>query len=78
MSIRFLYRCDGCNNEAVSGHVSRTFESFSGRDHGFGVHRVEANPERDAPDGWIAFCILGCTYCPDCAKELQTSSGEQA
>ncbi len=71
MSISFLYRCDGCNNEAVSGHVRRTFESFSGRDCGFGAYRVDADPIRDAPDGWIAFCAIGCTYCQDCAASLE-------
>jgi len=41
MSISFLYRCDGCNNEATAGHVRRVFKSFSGRNHGFGVHHVD-------------------------------------
>ena len=74
MSISFLYRCDGCNNEATAGHVRRVFKSFSGRNHGFGVHHVDADPVRDAPDGWVAFDLIGATYCPDCAAEIWPES----
>lgn len=74
MSIQLIYCCDGCGAEARSGRVARKFESFNGQGYGFGVYRIDADPVRDAPDGWIAFCIIGCTYCPSCADGMEEAS----
>lgn len=74
MSIRFVFRCDGCEAKAEAGHVRRTFEAFNGKGYGFGTYRVIANPEDDAPEGWVAFDLIGCTYCPDCWKDIQSNA----
>jgi len=71
MGIKFIYRCDGCNNVAEGGHVSRTFLSVSGKSHGIGSYHIDADPVRDAPDGWTPFCIVGATYCIDCTEKLE-------
>ena len=68
--IKFVYYCGGCDAKAESGHVRQTFRSFSGRDYGFGQYHVIADPEKDAPEGWIAFDLIGATYCPTCAESL--------
>ena len=68
--IRFVYYCGGCDAKAEAGHVYRQFESISGRDYGFGTYRVIADPVMDTPDGWVAFDLIGATYCPDCAAEI--------
>ena len=68
--IRFVYYCGGCDAKAESGHVQQRFQSFSGRAYGFGRHHIIADPIADAPDGWVAFDLIGATYCPDCAAEI--------
>lgn len=72
--IRFVYYCGGCDNVAEAGHVRQQFESFSGRGYGFGAYRVIADPVMDAPDGWVAFDLIGATYCPGCAAEIWPES----
>lgn len=69
MSVTVTYSCDGCFSVSSPVPIKQRFESFSGRGHGFGRHLVD-NVAHAAPQDWCAFDALGCTYCPDCAKEL--------
>lgn len=71
MSIKILFECDGCFGVVESDRVTREFESFSGKGHGFG--RWSAPKVADyAPNGWFAFDpYTSCTYCPECWAEIQ-------
>lgn len=61
-----VFSCDGCSKIAPPVPVRREFASLSGRGWGFGRYVVDSDPESLAPEGWTAFCIVGCTYCPEC------------
>lgn len=69
MSITVTYSCDGCSAVSAPVVVRRRFESFSGKGYGFGRFFVDSVVEL-APQDWCAFDLLGCTYCPECVKEL--------
>ena len=70
MAITMMYKCDGCDAQAEGGQITRDFLSFSGRSYGIGQYRIHSDPEELAPKGWTAFCVVGCTYCPTCTKDL--------
>lgn len=68
MSISVTFHCNGC--DAVAGGKSRIrqhFESLYGG--GLGVLRVDSVKDV-CPDGWVAFDMIGATYCPKCAAEI--------
>ncbi len=68
-------RCGGCDAEKELPY-KRTFHSFSGRGYGLGVYHV-TKPEQAAENaGWVLFDAIGCTYCPECWRQIQ--SGEAA
>ena len=76
MGTQLHLKCDGCDAEAYSERIHKTFESVSGRSHGFGSWR---QPDIDAavPAGWIwSDPYTSCTYCPECWKEIE--SGKDA
>ena len=70
MGVRMTFECDGCG-ESTSINVRREFHAFNGAAYGFGYHHVNSDPSAIAPPGWIAYCVVGCTYCPDCAVGLE-------
>lgn len=73
MSVRVAFKCDGCFATADGTDRLRVeFQSFSGRDHGFG-RVVQANTVRDiAPAGWVAYDpYTYATYCPKCWSEIE-------
>ena len=75
MSVFSLFRCDGCNNEAVGDVFTRKFESLSGRGYGFGRYEY-TDVRHTTPDGWVAFDFAtGCTYCPDCLSAIGGDGG---
>ncbi len=74
MPIRVTYECSGCWNAKAEGRrfVQRHFDSFNGKGYGFGRYRVDGVDAADIlPDGWVAFCPAGATYCPKCWAEIQ-------
>ena len=77
MSAKLALHCDGCDATHDAGALRKTFESFSGRSHGFGVWR---HPDIDAvvePTGWQwSDPLTSCCYCPKCWAEIV--SGEVA
>lgn len=60
--------CGGCNATADAGRVVQRFHSISGR--GLGVGRYCIEIDWTLPDDWVPFDLIGCTYCPECAKEI--------
>ena len=68
-------RCGGCDAEKEVPY-NRTFKSLSGRGYGFGVYHVTNVEQEVEPTGWALFDIIGCTYCPECWKQIE--SGEAA
>ena len=67
-------RCGGCDAEAETEPLRRTFQSLDGSGHGFGRYvmpNVEALAEQV---GWTLFDLIGCTYCPECTKQLQSDN----
>lgn len=70
MSINVIFECDRCHKTEKG--TSRIFEEFvfvSGKSYGPGeYHELPASSV--APDGWVPFDAIGCTYCPDCADEI--------
>ena len=67
MSTRIHMKCDGCDATHDVGPIRKTFDSFNGKGHGFGVVR---QPDIDAlvePTGWVwSDPYTYCTYCPQC------------
>lgn len=70
MAITATFRCDGCDAKAEGTKpLGRQFHGITGRAHGFGHHRYDTANDV-VPDGWTAYCIIGCCYCPACTAEL--------
>jgi hypothetical protein len=74
MPTRLHLRCDGCDAETHSDPIRKRFLSVSGRSYGFGSWQM---PDIDAavlPTGWVwSDPYIGCTYCPKCWAEIDTS-----
>ena len=68
-------RCDGCDAEKEVP-ISRTFHSFDGKGWGFGRYHTPTIDVAVEPSGWVWADLIGCTYCPDCWKEIE--KGEPA
>lgn len=70
MGVRVTFHCGGCDAVADGTRaLQQRFVSFSGRGHGFGSY--EYDTARDVvPSGWVAYDMIGATYCPKCAEEL--------
>jgi hypothetical protein len=69
VGIGFVYSCGGCDARQEVQAPPREFISINGRGYGFG-HFEYPSPADCAPKGWTAYDIIGCTYCPDCSREL--------
>jgi len=69
MAISFVYVCDECGATAQVTAPRREFVGLTGRSYGFGGYQFPT-PKGNAPQGWIDYCIVGCTYCPQCADKL--------
>lgn len=70
MSIKVIYKCNGCFVEASVDLPGATFDSFNGKGYGFGYIRYP-NVRDHVPDGWIDYDpYTYCTYCPVCVKEI--------
>lgn len=75
MSAYVQISCDGCDKEARSERVSRTFNSFNGRGYGFGRWHIPSIEEVASQIGWVVFDpYTGCTYCPECWAEIEGSA----
>jgi len=76
VSVRVLFECGGCGLK-VDGKapLRKRFESFSGRDHGFGRAVWDVRVEDIVPEGWIAFdpYTYAC-YCPACWSEIENTA----
>ena len=68
-------RCGGCDAEKELFY-ERTFHSFDGSGHGFGHYHVTNVAQAVEPTGWVLSDVIGCTYCPECWKSIE--SGEAA
>ena len=78
IKVTLTYSCGGCDKrEAVdAGSITRDFVSISGRGYGFGKYVTSGvNPEKHAPDGWVAFDpYTQITYCEDCWESIIADS----
>jgi len=78
MSITVTFACNGCFKVAEeTPRLARHFDSFNGKGHGFGHYRYDT-AEDVTPEGWVAYDIIGCCYCPDCVAELERPEEELA
>lgn len=72
MTARIHLKCDGCEAETHTARISKTFESFSGRDYGLGAWR---KPDIDAavePTRWVwSDPYTSCCYCPACWADIE-------
>lgn len=74
--VTVLFRCDGCEAQAPgTDRITQEFRSFSGRSWGFGKYHT-ASVLSVCPEGWIAFDLIGATYCPKCAAEIFPEGGD--
>ncbi len=76
MSVFVQFHCDECFAKSEHVRVTDKFVGISGRSHGFGS-RVEQKVSDVAPEGWITFDLIGCTYCPECAGSLRQNPGNK-
>lgn len=68
--ITVTFHCGGCDAKAEGTRpIRQRFEGIAGKPWGFGTY-VTDNIEDVAPEGWIVFDLIGCTYCPACADEI--------
>lgn len=75
MATTIHMRCGGCDAEHEVP-IRRSFQSFNGLGYGYGVHRTPTVDEAVEPTGWVWSDLIGCTYCPECWKQIE--SGEAA
>ena len=76
MSIQTKFVCNGCFNEEQGGILKREFISANGKGYGFGQYNYQTALDV-APEGWLPYCIVGATYCPECVKELEAEQNDQ-
>ena len=69
MSVEVTFKCDGCDNKSNAIRLDSKFIGINGKSYGFGTRQYE-QPKDKAPEGWIAYDLIGCTYCPTCAENL--------
>lgn len=69
MSVFIYFACDGCDAETKPVRAESEFRSFSGKSYGLG-RRLEPSLSSLAPEGWVAYDLIGCTYCPSCVSAL--------
>lgn len=69
MSVKVIYECDGCEIKSELIRLGRQFKGVCGRTYGFGRYAYD-QPQDKAPEGWIAYDLIGCCYCPECTNEL--------
>lgn len=76
MSISLTFHCGGCDATAPgTDRIRQRFEGTQGN-WGFG-HHVETKASDLAPEGWVAFDLIGATYCPKCADDIWPPSSEE-
>lgn len=74
--ITVTYYCSGCPATATA-EIRRHFLSFSGKDYGLGVYKVD-NVESVAPEGWVPFDpYTSVTYCPNCWADITDGTTEE-
>ena len=72
MSTTIHMRCGGCDAEKEVP-ICRTLQSFSGRGYGFGAYHTPTLDKVTEVTGWVwADPYTGCTYCPECWKEIDS------
>jgi hypothetical protein len=70
------FHCGGCDAVAPgTRHIQQHFRGFNGKGYGFGKYEVES-VLKVVPDGWVAFDLIGATYCPKCAAEIFPEGGD--
>lgn len=67
-------KCDGCSAEADTEPLRRVFHSFNGKGYGFGTYEEPTVDKAVEPTGWVWSDIIGCTYCPECWKSINSES----
>jgi hypothetical protein len=74
MTVRIHLTCNGCFAETTTEPLKRIFHSFNGLGHGFGRYEEPTVDKAVDPTDWVAFDIIGCTYCPECQKSLEADA----
>lgn len=76
MTTKIKMQCGGCFAEKEV-QINRTFNSFNGKGHGFGIVHTPSVDEAVEPTGWVwSDPYTRCTYCPECWKTIE--NGEAA
>lgn len=65
--------CGGCDAEAETEPLRRTFHSLNGSGHGFGRYVMPDMEAAAEKIGWTLYDVIGCTYCPECTKKIESS-----
>lgn len=72
MSVRVTFHCGGC--DAVAPGTKPLYREFRGSCGTWGVgHYHVPSPEDVCPEGWIAYDLIGATYCPKCWAEIEAT-----
>lgn len=70
MSVSVKFHCNGCDAAAEGkSRIRQHFEPLYGNRGGL-CRIVVETIDSVCPDGWIAFDLVGATYCPKCAAEI--------
>lgn len=73
--ITLTFHCGGCDATAPgTRHLTRHFRSLNGQGWGFGTYEYE-DARAVCPEGWIAYDLIGATYCPKCTAEIFPEGG---
>lgn len=76
MTTRIHMKCNGCSAEVYTEPLRRIFHSFNGTGYGLGRYEEPTVNKAVEPTGWVWSDLIGCTYCPECWKQIE--SGEAA
>lgn len=75
MSAKLVLHCDGCDATHDVGRVSKSFQSFSGRSHGFGVWVPPDIDKLVEPTRWQwSDPYTSCCYCPHCWEAITSDA----
>ena len=69
MSVHVVFTCNGCGASAKSRFLEQKFISITGKSHGIGSYHHEKVLDV-VPEGWVAWDMIGSSYCPKCAAEI--------
>jgi len=76
MATELHMNCGGCDAQ-ISVRVRRTFHSLNGSGYGFGRYHTPTIDELVEPTGWVWADLIGCTYCPECWKQINADSEQE-